>query len=70
MIEKNQRKDLRKLIPHGCLKLVSDKAGVTYKAVNDYFNGDSNSYKIENAVLEVIAQIKDSKKILLEKAYA
>jgi predicted transcriptional regulator len=62
------RKELREQVPHGHCKIIAKKAGVTQKSVSDYFATKNNSEKIEMAVLEVLAQIGEKKKRLLDAA--
>jgi transcriptional regulator with XRE-family HTH domain len=61
------RKELKKLVPHGYGKLIAEKAGVTPKYVSQFLNEKNDSTKIEIAVLEVIAELKGKRKQLLKQ---
>lgn len=63
------RKELRKRIPRGYCYKIAEKAGVTAISVSKYFAGLHNSERIENAALEVIAELNKEKKQLLKAAY-
>jgi hypothetical protein len=60
------RTKLKKLIPNGYCKVIAERAGVTRKSVSDYLHGRSNSYKIEIATLEVVADLTKKKTELLK----
>lgn len=64
-----QRKELRKLLPHGYGKVIAQRAGVGTNSVSLYFRGKINSHKIETVVLEVLAEIENIKKEKMEVIY-
>ena len=58
---------LKEQIPHGMLKKVAEKAGVSHTAVSRYFDGKiKSSMKIYKAALEVANECK-SETMELEK---
>ena len=60
MIERSQ---IREKIPYGYCKVIAAKAGVTQRYVSKYLNDSSiNSKKVQMATLEVLEEIKESKK--------
>lgn len=59
------RKELRKKVPHGYCKLIAIRAGVNIAQVSNYFAGRSNSERVENATLEILSELSDRKKSLL-----
>lgn len=61
------RKELRSKLPHGYCNVVAKRANVSAQAVSNYFAGKRNSEKIENVVLEILADLFDKKKELLNK---
>lgn len=60
------RESIRKQLPHGSCIVIAKKAGVTTKAVSEYFAGKTNSQKVENAALAVLADLKKEKAKLLK----
>ena len=49
--------ELKALIPHGKLKNVAEKAGVSSAAVTKFFNNQTiSSFKIQKAALEVAGE--------------
>jgi len=53
-----ERSELRKKIPHGQFQIIADKAGVTAKAVSEFFSEKTkHSEKIEIAALEAVTSI-------------
>lgn len=61
------RAELRKKLPHGYCKEVAKRAGVGISQVSYYFSYKSNSERVENAVLEILVELSNSKKELLDK---
>lgn len=60
------RSTLREKIPHGYGKKIADKAGVTPRFVSKFLNDSKvNSFKVEMAALEVLAEISQKKHSLL-----
>ncbi|WP_312339527.1 hypothetical protein [Sphingobacterium sp.] len=65
----SQRKEFRKLLPHGYGKVIAERAGVGVNSVSLYFSGKINSHRIETVVLEVLAEIQNIKKEKMEVIY-
>lgn len=61
------RQDLRKKVPRGYGKEIAKRAGVSQKFVSDYLNGKANSEKVEIATLEVLAELSNRKRELLQQ---
>lgn len=61
------RKKIRENIPHGYGKVIAEKAGVSPKSVSEYLNNRTNSERIEQAALEVIAQVQQTKNHLISQ---
>lgn len=61
------RKELRKLIPRGYCTVIAQKAGVSVHAVSQYIGGQTNSHRIEVAMLEVLGELKKKREALLKK---
>jgi AcrR family transcriptional regulator len=61
------RKRLRKKIPYGAISEIAEKAGVSRTAVANYFSGKYKSSKVENAALQLVADIQNQKKSLLNQ---
>lgn len=61
------RSELKNRIPHGYCKVIASKAGVSTKSVTQFLSGKSNSHKVEMAVLQVLAELADEKKMFTQK---
>lgn len=59
------RKELRKKVPHGYCKVIAERAGVNISQVSYYFSGKGNSERVENATLELLSELSEKKKSLL-----
>lgn len=59
MIDRHQ---LRKKLPRGYGKVVSDRCGLSPQSVSRYFNYKQNSERIECAVLDILIEISERKK--------
>lgn len=59
------REELKAKIPFGYGKKIAAELGVTPKTIYLFLNGKSNSYKVENAVLKAIGELKKEKENLL-----
>lgn len=55
-------------LPHGCVNRVAEKAGVHHTAVSAFLKGRNKSLKIEFAVLQVIAEIRQERERLMKEA--
>lgn len=62
-----ERSELKSRIPYGYCKRIAQKAGVSKHSVSKYLKGKTNSYKVEKAILEVIAELSQEKQQLLAK---
>lgn len=51
------RQELKSQIPHGYVKVIAKKAGVSLNSVSLFLNGKSNSLKVELAALEVLSEV-------------
>lgn len=58
----------RAMLPSGTQKIVAAKAGVSIASLNNFFNGRNDSWKIEKAILCVVAELRDEREELLKKA--
>lgn len=61
------REEIRLKVPHGYQHKIAEKAGTSQAAVSKYLKGKSNSEKIEMAVLEILAELSQRKKQLLDQ---
>lgn len=57
--------ELKEKIPHGFGKIVAEKAGVGEQSVSKFLNGKMRSWRIEKAVLEVIAELDQQRADIL-----
>ena len=62
-----ERKELRDKLPYGYQKNVAERAGVSISCVSNYLKGLNNSEKVEMAILEILAELSDRKKALLDR---
>lgn len=60
------RIDLRKKIPYGYCKVIAKKAGVNPTQVSNYFSGKGGSERVEIATLEVLSELSEKKRKLLD----
>ncbi|MCI7705736.1 MAG: TetR family transcriptional regulator [Bacteroidales bacterium] len=63
----DERYKLRRMLPHGALKEVADRANVSRSAVYKFFGNKSNSTKIEMAAIDIAIMYKKRKKTALRK---
>ena len=57
------KEEIKKTLPHGYLKKIADKAGVSKTAVTNYFNDKTkSSAKIEKAAMECSLEYLREKK--------
>lgn len=61
------REELKNHIPYGYGKVIAQKAGVSERSVSNYMSGKTNSIKIEMAALQVLAELGEEKKELINK---
>lgn len=55
---KEKLETYRAMLPYGTLKIVAERVGVTGQAVTNFLNGRNGSVRIENAILDVIAEVE------------
>lgn len=65
---KEMRELYRSLLPHGAQVKIAQKLGVTPTAVSQFLQGKHGSERIENAVLDMIAELKAERENKLRKA--
>lgn len=58
----------RSLLPYGAQKEIATKLGVSVQAVCNYLKGRQGSERIETAILEKIAEVKEARQRLLKRA--
>ncbi len=66
----NNRKEIRKKLPHGSIGKIAKLAAVTPKCVSEWFSGKSNSEKIEGVVMVFLEQLAITKSERNEKLNA
>jgi Bacterial regulatory proteins, lacI family. len=62
------KNEYKKLIPYGYKSVVAERAGVSRQSVTAFLNGKTCSKKIEDAVLDVLAELKTERENKLRKA--
>jgi DNA-binding LacI/PurR family transcriptional regulator len=63
-----KRTEIKKNVPHGYAKKIADRAGVSTRYVSRFMNNSNiNSERVEMAALEIIAEIRQRKQILIEQ---
>ena len=55
-------------LPHGAMKKIAKKASVHPMSVTHFLKGRNKSYRIEKAVLEYIAELREERKRLINEA--
>ena len=61
------RKCLRKKLPHGYCKKISQALGITPQSLSMYFSGKRDSKQTEAFILKVIERIDKKEKELLDE---
>jgi len=56
MLTTDERKKIQKMLYHGSSIIIAEKAGVSKIAVSKWFNGQTNSEIIENAVIDLFIE--------------
>lgn len=67
MLNENDRKELRKKIPYGYCRKIAMRANVNETQVSNYFSGRGNSDRVENATLEILSELSEYKRKMLNK---
>ncbi|WP_370860942.1 hypothetical protein [Parabacteroides faecis] len=62
------RNKYESLIPYGYKSVIAERSGVTRQTVSAFFKGRTNCKKIEDTILDVIAELKNQKEAKLKKA--
>ncbi|MHB8207788.1 helix-turn-helix domain-containing protein [Mucilaginibacter sp.] len=57
--------ELKDKIPHGFGKIIAEKAGVNQCSVSKFLNGKTKSWKVENAVIEIIKELEAKRETIL-----
>ncbi len=60
------REQLKRSLPHGAIKEIADKLGVSYATVSRFLNGHCDNDKIEVAILEYLVEIEKKKRELYQ----
>ena len=55
-----QRAEIRKMIPHGMVGRIAEQAGVSKASVSKWFGNNTDSTRIEDAVLIVLEEVAKS----------
>lgn len=63
--QKMDTKELKSKIPHGYIKVIAKRAGVSQTSVSKFLAGKFKSYRIEKAALEVLSELGIERKQLL-----
>lgn len=58
----------RSKLPHGTKKEIATKVGVSPQAVNNFLKGRNKSLRIENAILEKLAELRRDENLRMKKA--
>lgn len=58
----------RSMLPHGAQKEIAQRAGVRDASVCDFLAGRMHSWRIENAVLDYIAEVRADRQAKLKAA--
>lgn len=58
----------RTMLPHGSKKEVATRAGVTTQTLSLFFKGDLYSKRIEDAILDYVAELNKERKSKLRNA--
>lgn len=61
------RKEIKKLIPRGYLKLIAAEIGVHPGSISRYLRSKTNNPQIEITLLEKIAQLSKRKQTIIDK---
>lgn len=58
---------LKKILPHGGIKLIAEKTGLSYRMVQHVLNGKYKNQKVIKAAIDVIREDNRQKKDFLKK---
>lgn len=58
----------RAMLPHGTIKITAERAGVTTQSIRNFLNGRNESLRVENAILDIIAELQAERNERLKKA--
>jgi transcriptional regulator with XRE-family HTH domain len=58
----------KSMLPHGSMSRIAERAGVTRQTVSQFFSGRIHSRRVESAILDYLAELKNEREIKLRKA--
>lgn len=61
-------KKYESLLPYGYKSIIAKRANVTPQTVTAFFKGRTNNKRIEDAILEILSELKEERDIQLKKA--
>lgn len=61
-------KQCKEMLPHGMMKIIAKKAGVTTMSVSYFLRGRNKSIRVEKALLEVLAELRMERERLMKDA--
>jgi len=67
MITYEDRKLIRKKLPQGSGKKISEMSGISMVSVSRWMTGKTNSLKIENAAIELLIKLNKDRDRTLKK---
>lgn len=62
------KNEYKRLIPYGYKSIVAERAGVSKQSVSAFIQGKTCSKRIEDAILDVLAELKAERDEKLRKA--
>jgi len=65
-----ERTELKAMVPHGYYKIIAQKAGTTTQTVSQFLRGNNNNVTIEIAILELLADLAEKKRGLVDRIKA
>lgn len=66
-LNREEQLALKKILPHGGIKLIAEKTGLSYRSVQHVLNGKYKNEKVIEAAIEVIEEDNQRKKDFLTK---
>lgn len=61
-------KEYESLLPYGYKSIVAKRANVTPQTVTSFFKGCTRNKRIEDAILEILSELKEERDVRLKKA--
>ncbi len=62
------REKYKSLLPYGYKAVVAERAGCSRQTVSAFFKGKTNSKKVEDAILDIVAELKEQREVKMRKA--